>query len=205
MNAHPLQHVILVELGDKVQSAVAESVAAASDDLAWYRQQHPAWVAQHSERGLANWIHDRVWAHLMQRLDGEADITVVDREPTRVFRVGLKYLIRVKRHGTGDRISTYPTQTALQFYQQGQQSLFPNMHEVRLAAGYLWDADARAMGDAVISMRDGLDNVVWSVVIALDPGSGGVSIRPMPAGPTDPIIDVPGAAGDESGQADPAP
>ncbi len=195
---------MLAELGDKVTLAVAQSVAGARGDLGLYRELRPAWVVDHSERGLANWIHDRVWAHLMQRLDGEAEITVVDREPMRVVRVGTRYLMRVKRHGLGDRISTYPTQTALQFYMQGEQPLFPEMDEVRLAAGYLWDAATRSIGDAVISMRDGLDNVVWSVVIALEPGTGAVAIRPMPSGPTPPIIDASGA-GDETGEADPAP
>lgn len=140
----------------------------------------------------------------MQRLDGEAEITVVDREPMRVFRVGTKYLMRVKRHGLGDKVSSYPTQTALQFYMQGPQPLFPEMAEVRLAAGYIWDVESRSVGDAVISMRDGLDNVVWSVVIDVDPGTGAVAIRPMPGGPTPPVIDVSGGVGDE-GRADPAP
>jgi len=204
MNSHPLEDVVLAELGDKVPAAVAESVAAARDDLSRYRDLQPAWVAEHSERGLANWIHDRVWAHLMQRLDGEAEITVVDREPMRVFRVGTKYLLRVKRHGLGDKISSYPTQTALEFYMQGPQPLFPEMEEVRLAAGYLWDVESRSVGDAVISMRDGMNNVVWSVVIDVDPGTGSVAIRPMPSGPTPPVIDVSGGVGDE-GRADQAP
>lgn len=50
-------------------------------------------------------------------------------------------------------------------------------------------------------MRDGMDNVVWSVVIDVDPGTEVVAIRPMPSGPTPPVIDVSGEAGDE-GQAD---
>lgn len=205
MNWHPLQAAVLAELGDKVQAAVAESVAAARSDLSDYRELQPTWVAEHSERGLANWIHDRVWAHLMQRLDGEAEITVVDREPTRQFRVGSRYLMRVKRHRLGDAISTYPTQTALQFYAQGPQTLFPGLEEVRLAAGYLWDPDSRSVGEAVLSMRDGLENVVWSVVIELDPGSGAVAIRPMPFGPTSPVIELSGDVGDEPGQSDRAP
>jgi len=137
----------------------------------------------------------------MQHLEGAVDVTVVDREPTRVFRVGTKYLLRVKRHGLDDTVSTYPTQTALQFFMQGQQPLFPELDEVRLAAGYVWDPDTRSIGDAVISMRDGLDNVVWSVVIAQEPGTGSVAIRPTPTGPTLPIIDVRGD-GATNGQAD---
>jgi hypothetical protein len=205
MNSHPTQDAILAELGDKVTAAIAVSVSAAHDDLVTYREQHAGWVADHSERGLANWIHDRVWAHLMQRLDGEAEITVVDHEPTRVVRVvgvGMKYLMRVKRHGLDDKISTYPTQTALQFYMQGEQSLFPEMVEVRLAADYLWNPETRSIGDAVISMRDGVDNVVWSVVIGLEPGTGAVAIRPMPTGPVPPVVDV---AGERLDQADQAP
>jgi len=205
MNSHPAQEIVLAELGDKVAVAIAESIAAAREDLASYRDLRPSWVADHSERGLANWIHDRVWAHLMQQLDGEAEITVVDREPMRVFRVGSKYLFRVKRHGLGDTISTYPTQTALQFYVQGAQSLFPDMEEVRLAAGYLWDSESRVIGDAVISMRDGLDNVVWSAVIDLEPGTGAVAIRPMPNEPTPPTIDFTEGAAEQPGESDQVP
>jgi hypothetical protein len=87
---------------------------------------------------------------------------------------------------------------------QGPQPLFPEMEEVRLAAGYLWDVESRSVGDAVISMRDRMDNVVWSVVIDVDPGTGAVAIRPMPSGPTPPVIDVYGGVCDE-GRADQAP
>ncbi|WP_020502232.1 hypothetical protein [Sciscionella marina] len=193
MNSHTAQHDVLAELGDKVQAAVAQSVAAARADLSEYRELRPAWVAEHSEGGLANWIHDRVWSHLMHQLDGEPDVTVVDQEPTRSFRIGTRYLVRVKRHGPGDKISTYPTQTALQFYLQGVQTRFPGMDEIRLVAGYLWDPETRAVGDAVISMRDGLDNVVWSVVVDVDPGSGAVGIRPVPTEPTPPTLEFPDA------------
>jgi hypothetical protein len=201
MNSHPAQDVVLAELGDKITAAIAASVSAAHSDLETYREQHAGWVADHSERGLANWIHDRVWAHLMQRLDGEAEITVVDHEPMRIVRVGMKYLMRVKRHGLDDKISTYPTQTALQFYMQGEQPLFPEMGEVRLAAGYLWNPETRSIGDAVISMRDGVDNIVWSVVIGVEPGIGAVAIRPMPTGPLPPVVDVTGDRPDQANQA----
>jgi hypothetical protein len=76
------------------------------------------------------------------------------------------------------------------------------MGEVRLAAGYLWNPETRSIGDAVISMRDGVDNIVWSVVIGLEPGTGAVAIRPMPTGPVPPVVDV---ASDRSDQADQAP
>ncbi|MGH3495256.1 MAG: hypothetical protein ACRDRL_32485, partial [Sciscionella sp.] len=103
--------------------------------------------------------------------------------------------------GMDDTISTYPTQTALQFYTQGQQPLFPDLGEVRLAAGYLWTRDLRAIGDAVISLRDGLWNAIWSAVIAVEPGIGAVAIRPMPTGPVPPVVDV---VDDRPGQADQA-
>lgn len=76
------------------------------------------------------------------------------------------------------------------------------MSEVRLAAGYLWSPETRSIGGAVISMRDGVDNIVWSVVIGLEPGTGAVAIRPMPTGPVPPVVDI---AGDSPDQADQAP
>lgn len=43
--------------------------------------------------------------------------------------------------------------------------MLPGMEEVRLAAGYRWDRETRSMGPALLSYRDGQDNVMWAVEI----------------------------------------
>jgi len=60
MFSYPGADEVLDDLGDKVVEAFARSVARARADLAEYRRLKPSWVAQSSERGLANWIHDRL-------------------------------------------------------------------------------------------------------------------------------------------------
>lgn len=45
---------VLYALGDKVVHGVSRSVALGRNDLAEYRSAHPGWVADASERGLAN-------------------------------------------------------------------------------------------------------------------------------------------------------
>lgn len=57
-------------------------------------------------------------------------------------------------------MSTYLTQGALDFLEQEPATL-DGLEEVRLIAGYRWDADLREIGAAVISLRDGSDHPVW--------------------------------------------
>lgn len=170
---------VMTELGEKVPYGIAQAVAATKADLAAYRAANPGWVAQASERGLANWIHDRLWAHLVKQLDGNDDVIFSDRGPTREFRVGTRYLFRAKRHSMADKISSYPTVTATSFWSQHVGSLFPDMEEVRLAVGYRWDPSMREMEDAVISLRDAMDQPVWAVTVRFAPVTGVVELRPV--------------------------
>lgn len=154
--------VILDHLGDKVATAVAEAVVATRADLAEYRLEHPVWVASSSERGLANWISDRLWDHLTQRL-GDLDHAVIrELGPVREIIVHDRIRMRVKRHDLNGAIATFPTQTALSFYEQpGQFVIFDGLPEVYLAVGYVWERESREVGAPVVSLRDGVENLLW--------------------------------------------
>lgn len=182
---------ITARLGDKTTHGIAQAVSDAKEDLTDYRTVRPRYVAEASERGLANWIHDRLWIHLIEQLDEDPATHFRDRGPTREFRVGTKYLFRAKRHRAGDRISSYPTPTAQAFWNQDTITLFPDADEVRLAAGYRWDPELREINEAVISLRDGMDHVVWAVSLVLEPQTNAVQIRPLDdEAPALPFIDV---------------
>ncbi|UFR03482.1 hypothetical protein KBP30_20955 [Streptomyces sp. Go40/10] len=197
MKSYPASEDVLSGLGGKVASGLARAVAKTRKDLAAYRETHSSWVSDSSERGLANWIHDRLWAHVCAEFDGHPDIGLSDREPTREITVGVNYRLRVKRHRVDGKVSSYATQTALEFYAQGEQEAFPGLEEVRLIAGYEWDADTRSMGDAVLSLRDGEEVVIWQITLPeADTGIAGVPaqpIRPTEPEPALPTIDLPEA------------
>jgi len=190
----PEPDVVLHVLGDKVVHGLSRSVALGRQDLAEYRSAHPGWVADACERGLANWIHDRVWAHLLVQVEGIDEVSIVDREPTREVYVGTMYRVRVKRHHTDGLVNTYPTQTALDFLGQGGTLPIPTLEEINLIAGYEWDREERAMGAPLLSLRNGRTNIIWSVELPEvgEQGDGGVVVRPTVPGPTGPVIGLPG-------------
>lgn len=198
MISYPESSEVLAGLGPKVTRSLVRAVDLAAEDLLAYRKSHPSWVAQSSERGLANWIHDRLWAHLTTELDGHPGVTLSDGEPTRELVVGVSYRLRVKRHREDGQVSSYATQTALEFFAQGTQEAFPGLEEVRLTAGYEWESDARKIGEAVLSLRDGQENVVWLVPLrdAADGGTAGTvqPVQPTTPTPQPPSIDVPAAS-----------
>jgi hypothetical protein len=169
------------------------AVSATKTDLADYRRFRPAWVAQHSERGLAGWIHDRLWYHITVYLTDLPQVSLTDKGVLREFAVGPEtdvYRFRVKRHHLDGDVSTYPTQMALEFLAQTADML-DGFDELHLIAGYKWEPETRAMGEAVISLRDGRENIKWEHALD-DPGSesgGAGAALPPVAGPSQPVID----------------
>lgn len=151
------------DLGDKIVTGIAAAVRDTRRDLAEYRDMRPAWIADHSERGLANWIHDRMWVHLQRQLEHLPECIFVNDEPERRFRVADRYHFRAKRHDAYGSIATYPTQGALEFMEQ--ELTLDGMEEVRLLLGYIWDREERAIKEAVISLRDSRDNVIWLEIL----------------------------------------
>lgn len=191
MNSGYESEAVVDALGDKVTAAIVQAVAAARADLASYRQQFPQWVAEASQVGLANWINDRVWAHLEVEVDGLSDTYVRKAGSTRELFVGTEFRLRVKRHDASGRTETYPTQTAIEFYDSEVLSQIPGLEELCLTAGYIWSRDDRALGAAVIalSMKLGVPPR-WVVTL---PGQDEVPMQlrgPDAGGPTPPSIDT---------------
>lgn len=192
--SYPTWPEVETALGDKVIDAVIAAVRATKIDLADYRRFRPAWVVQASERGLAAWIHDRLWYHITVALADLPHVIITDKGVLREFTVGPEtdvYRFRVKRHHLDGDVSTYPTQLALEFLAQVDDML-DGFDELHLIAGYRWDREERAMGGAVISLRDGRDDIKWEHDLA-DPGeeSGGTEGLPAIPTPPPPIVDGP--------------
>ncbi len=164
MKSYPEVEEVLEDLGEKVIDACLAAIAKARDDLEDYRLIRPEYVASSSARGLANWIHDRIWTHLAAALEDIGEARVFELGATReVFIEGtaLTYRIRAKRHHISGLVRTYPTQGALEFLDQPTQLTFEGLGLAHLIVGYQWEPDAYAVGPAVLSLRDGLDNVIW--------------------------------------------
>ena len=158
-------------------------------DLQRYRTSLPDIVATSSPRGLANWFHDRIWHHLVSDLQDLDNVVIVDKGPLREIVVDDTYRIRVKRHDQRGRIRTYPTQTALEFLSQPQLVL-DGLAQIHLMAGYQWDSTTHEIGPAVLSLRDGLDNVLW--LIELPEPVDGASVESItgPRVPESPRIEL---------------
>lgn len=167
---------VLGGLGDKFLLALSGSVVAAREDLAAFRSWKPSWFPAMSGRGLSNLIHDRIWDHLIRGVDDVDGVFPHDDGTTREIQVGTNFLLRIKRHRLGNRISTYPTATALGFYLQGEQQALEGLELVTLAAGYRWDSELREILSPVVSYRDGKDNPLWAVELD-EPASGATSIK----------------------------
>ena len=153
---------VLQELGEKVLDAFADAVDAARDDLREYRTMLPDIAAQSSPRGVANWIHDRIWSHACRLLDSVDDVLCYEKGPFREVIVQDRCRIRLKRHRPPAAVATYPTQGAMDFMEQPDgQRVLEGMEQLRLILGYVWDEDSGEMGPAVLSMRHGIKNVLW--------------------------------------------
>ena len=196
MKSHPTSGEVLEALGDKVINALGATAFEARNDLDRYRSTFPEFVADASERGLANWIHDRLWHHLVGNFEDTVTVQFVEHGPIREILVDDAYRLRIKRHDAHGRVASYPTATANAFFEQLSLELrLDGETEVRLIAGYLWVPETREIGPAVLSYRDGVDNLVW--MVELPEPSHGAAALPI-AGPTvppQPQIALPDADG----------
>lgn len=120
----------------------------------------------------------------------------VDSGPTREILVDDTYRLRIKRHDAHGRVTSYPTATANAFFEQLSLELqLDGGSEVRLVAGYRWMPEAREIGAAVLSYRDGVENLVW--MVELPEPSQGTPAVPIagPSVPPRPTIGLPDADG----------
>ena len=153
---------VLDDVGEKVLEAMSRAVTATREDLRVYRETSPEFAAHASSRGAANWIQDRLWHNACRVLEPVDDAVCYERGPVREVIVKNLYRIRLKRHGPSADVATYPTQGALDFMEQPSgQLVLEGMEQLRLICGYVWDDFSGEIGPAVLSMRDGLKNVLW--------------------------------------------
>lgn len=157
---YPTYDVVLKDLGDRFIHTFIDAVEGARADYAEFKDWRPGWFPSFTDRFTANFLHERIWDRLVRDTAEMEDIHVSDQEPVRELRSGSTYLIRVKRHRTGDRIAAYPTKSARQFWTN--ELTLEGLESVNLALGYYWDDELREVGDPVVSFRDGKDKPIWA-------------------------------------------
>lgn len=198
MKSPPTPEEVMDALGDKVIEALSKAVVATRLDLAEYRKAFPGWVATHTERCLANILHDRMWVHLSEYLDSVPGVSMVDDEPFREIYVGVNHKIRIKRHDDDGLTRSYGTQLALDF--QLQRPALPGLEEVHLHAGYVWNTELRDVGEAILSLPDGPRRNHWAEL--LPPPATPANVTRIPTQPTLPPalpdVEVGGIAESES-------
>ncbi len=190
MKSHDNSTEVVEALGEKVIQALGAAIPRTRLDLDRYRRSLPDIVATSSPRGLANWFHDRVWHHVVSELHDRDNIVIVDKGPLREIVVDGTCRVRIKRHDKKGRVNTYPTQSALEFLSQPpEQMVLDGLAEVRLIAGYQWNSTTHEIGPAVLSLRDGLDNLLW--LIELPEQADGTSVESItgPRAPHSPRIE----------------
>lgn len=176
---------VLAEVGDKFLLALVRATAAAGDDLTLMRAWQPRWCAGMFQREIAGLVHSRIWWYLTHDLRGMDGVQLHTKEPHREVRLvgplGRTVAVRIKRHSDQDRISSYPTASDIEFW-GGSRHTVGGMEEITLAAGYRWDREQEQVGPAVISYREGRDNLVWAVEVEAPDGPTGplryVSVAP---------------------------
>lgn len=199
-SGYPDSDQVLSDLGDRFVHAFIDAVDGARDDFSAFREWRPGWFPSFTGRFTANFLHERIWDRLVRAVEGGDGVHINDREPVRELRSGTAYLIRIKRHHPGDRISAYPTEASSAFWSNSVLTL-DGLESFSLALGYYWDADLRAVGDAILSFRDGKDNPIWAIRLRRDAGNA-AGFSWSPVAPDLPELDLSGVireAEEESG------
>lgn len=209
MKSYPLPEDVLEALGDKITIGLGDVVLGARQDLAEFRTLMPAAAARASGRGLANFIHDAMWARAKAVFDDVEGVTFVEVEPTHDICISIDgdyYRLRLKRHTATGAIRSYPTPSAKDFITQDGPDLFRLMEitTLNLAVGYEWDADTLDMRGPVMSLHDGsFDNAIWMVDLPSSGNIAGGTVEPIAPptvdGPSTPSINI---AADEASSSD---
>nr|WP_230981524.1 hypothetical protein [Mycobacterium malmoense] len=112
---YPTDDEVMAERGDKFLTALVSSVRGTRGDIRDMREWRPDWFPTMHSRCLSNVIHDRIWARLVAAIESDPATKIIEKGPTREIAVGLHRRLRIKRHLTGDKISTYPTEPPSNF------------------------------------------------------------------------------------------
>lgn len=187
---YPDSDRVLADLGDQFVHAFIDAVDGSRDDFTAFKQWQPGWFPNFTARFTANFLHERIWDRLIRAVDGMGGIQINDREPVRELHSGTTYLIRIKRHHPGDRISAYPTEASSAFWSNSLLTL-DGLESFSLALGYYWDAELHSVGDAILSFRDGKDKPIWAVQLRRDAGNA-AGFSWAPVAPDLPELDLSG-------------
>lgn len=184
---------VLEDLGSDFVRVLIDAVDGARQDIADLREFRSEWFVTFSSRCIANLVHDRLWARIIEQVDAMDQVTVLDREPRREVAFGYKYVFRVKRHHKGDKISCYPTDGAKEFW--SNEPALEGCESFSLALGYMWDRDTRVIGEPVVSLQQGTRTPIWAVKVRDDSAApSGFTWEPVV--PVLPRIDTSGVAAD---------
>lgn len=194
----PSEDRVLTDLGDDFVGSFIKAVDGAREDFDALRDWKPGWFANFTNRFTANFLHERIWDRLIRAVEGSPNIKITDREPTREIRSGLQYLIRIKRHSQDNKIAAYPTEGGSLFWSNSTLTL-DGLEAYSLALGYEWDADLRAMGDAVLSFRDGKDNPIWAIKLNSDAATA-TGFSYVPVSPARPELDLSGITAEQDAE-----
>lgn len=194
----PSEDSVLADLGTDFVGSFIEAVDGAREDFDALRGWKPAWFANFTNRFTVNFLHERIWDRLVRAIEGSPNIKVIDREPTREIHSGQQYLIRIKRHGQHNQIAAYPTEGSSLFWSNSTLTL-DGLESFALALGYEWDADLRAVGDAVLSFRDGKDSPIWAIRLTSD-AAAPTGFSYVPVSPARPELDLSGIAAEKDAE-----
>lgn len=163
MKLKPDAQQVLDQLGLEKQAVIIDAVDQAREDLRVYRTTFPHWHVRFSQRYISNFLHERIWAVLVESFDGDDSTDVIDREPSRLIRSdGIE--MRVKRHSEQNIVASYPTQTAIKWF--GNQEALPELATLNISIGYQWIKDEEQVGPAVIACPKGLRKAAeWAVIL----------------------------------------
>jgi len=80
-------------------------------------------------------------------------------------------------------------------HQPTGQLVLEGLEMVRLVAGYRWNAEAReigesVIGESVISLRDGMDNVVWTRRLPEPTADAPARLTQRPEPPSRPVLEL---------------
>lgn len=158
---NPTADEVIAELGSDIVNNFVNAIDEAREEYESVRQSIPTSIVAFSARTTANVIHDLIWKHLKIRLATNSSVEVIDKEPNQELVISGRFQIRIKRHTDSDRIATYPTDAAMDFW--GVSEALPGFERYSLALGYYWDKETRVFGDAVISFRESLNKPIWAI------------------------------------------
>ncbi|MCI6584235.1 MAG: hypothetical protein SPK50_04240 [Mobiluncus porci] len=163
----PTQEEVREKLGEEFISRFVESVEGATADFKAFKKWHPDWAVSFSSRFIANFLHERIWARLKENASNLDSFEFVDKEPIREVHLGTELIMRIKRHDSNDRISSYPTRGAQEFWNIDFFTI-PGLESFSLALGYHWDKDLREPQDALLTLYRKLNEPIWSVKLSRD-------------------------------------